>query len=256
MIDKNIARKIVQALAIRPSDIIIEIGPGQGILTEQILTYADVARLVVIEIDKKLVRQLEEKFVSYHQKNRLEIIASDFLKINLKDFCRQRNFGRIKFLGNLPYSAATAIIQKVISRVPPELWERAVFTIQREVAQKIFTTEELNYLKIFVQHYAEGKILFDISPQSFRPRPEVVSSVILLKGRQNISPEVTDIELAAKIFRYRRKTILNSLTFSGFDRAMAKEILEKAAIDPGARAESLSLEQFLRLTTAYKKGII
>ena len=256
MIDKNIARKIVQALAIRPSDIIIEIGPGQGILTEQILTYADVARLVVIEIDKKLVRQLEEKFVSYHQKNRLEIIAGDFLKINLKDFCRQRNFGRIKFLGNLPYSAATAIIQKVISRVPPELWERAVFTIQREVAQKIFTTEELNYLKIFVQHYAEGKILFDISPQSFRPRPEVVSSVILLKGRQNISPEVTDIELAAKIFRYRRKTILNSLTFSGFDRAMAKEILEKAAIDPGARAESLSLEQFLRLTTAYKKGII
>lgn len=249
--DKNIARKLVTHLNIQQKDVVIEIGAGKGILTEQVLAHP-IDKLIAVEIDRKLVQELTEKFSG---NKKLEIVNSDFLKINLKGLL-QKLTRPPKFLGNLPYSLATAIVQKVIAELPPGSWQRAVFTLQKEVAEKILNPKKLNYLKIFVWHYCRVKPLFDIPPQAFSPKPKVTSSSVVLEPADNILPDTADIELAKKIFSHRRKTLLKAMVLSGFPPVVATKILNQANIAPTIRAEDLSLDEFLLLTKSSKKDII
>lgn len=252
LIDKNIAKKIVRFLEIAPEDTIIEIGPGKGILTNIIAEYN--CRIIAVEIDEILCTELNKVF----KKNKnVQIINADFLKW---EFPLQKN--KIKFIGNLPFCSATAIIEKVISRND---FDSGVFTLQYEVAERIVSkpgTKSFGAFTLITRYFADSQIKFSISPSCFRPAPEVTSTVI--KFIRNTIRENYDETFRKKLFKiihagfsHRRKTIVNSLIESKifpdkYKREYFIDLLERCGIKKTERAENLNLENFICITESLK----
>jgi len=232
----SILDRIARAACPDRESLIIEIGPGRGALTEKLLEKA--ARVVAIEIDGALVDVLQEKF---RNEPRLRLIHADVLETDLGQW------GAAAVAGNLPYYAATPIIEKTLST--GAALHHAVFLVQKEVAARLVArpcTREYGYLSVQTQLLADVERLFDVRPAAFRPPPKVDSTLIRLLPR-NRAPElrINDsarfLDFVKLCFHHKRKTLRNNLA-----GAYGKDILSGRP-EAGKRAEELTLPQFAEL---------
>jgi len=253
--DERVIADIVESSGATKEDLVIEIGPGMGILTAQAAEAA--GKVVAIEIDKKLLPILEETLKQY---DNIKIINEDVLKVNLtqtieqekelKDGSSARN---VRILGNLPYYITTPILMKLLEdRLAVET---ITIMVQKEVAQRIAAgpgSRTYGAISAAVQYYCEVEYVQTVPKEVFVPRPKVDSAILLLKVRKKspvdlISEEIF-FECIKKGFGQRRKTLKNSLTdIQGKDKEEIGNILTECGIDPIRRAETLSLAEFAAL---------
>ncbi len=262
LVDKNVIGKIVEACAFKKDDRVLEIGPGTGALTREIVSR--VGHFIAIETDRRLWAQLTEEFKGTHA----QIIHADFLKWDLTNVTPAKagahsmdsrfrgNDTKIKVFGNLPYYISTPIITKIIEH--RRLFSEFYLTVQWEFAQRIIAqpgTEDYSSFSCFVQFFAEPRIFFKIKNTCFRPAPKVDSCFLKLTLRDKPLHEVDDEEFLFKVIRLgfgqRRKMLLNALSVLMAKDQMS-DILKSIGIAPTARAESLSLQQFVALASALK----
>ena len=213
-------------------DLVIEIGPGRGALTEKLLRRA--ARVVAIEIDGTLVAHLRTKFAG---EPRLEIVHADILATDLG------RWGRAPVAGNLPYYITSPILEKTVRLDVP----RMVFLIQKEVAERLIATpghRAYGYLTLQTALFADTRLLFEVKPGSFRPPPQVDSAVVLLTPHRRdagVGDREAFLRFLSQCFRQKRKTLRNNLA----------GIYGKEAIDhwpeAGLRAEQIALAQFAEM---------
>jgi 16S rRNA (adenine1518-N6/adenine1519-N6)-dimethyltransferase len=240
LIRKSILERIAAAACPEPDATVIEIGPGKGALTEQLLARA--ARVIAIEIDQVLVHYLQQKF---RDNAKLTILGADVLKVDLAQW------GPVTIAGNLPYYITSPIFERVLSIGP--LLQNAVFLVQKEVAARVAASpgsRDYGYLTVQTRLMGDPKFLFEVPPTAFHPPPKVDSAVVQLTPRAEV-PDVDRLaflEFAGICFRHKRKTLRNNLI----------EKYEKTLIDSlpdiGKRAEQLSLEEFINLYQRILKG--
>jgi 16S rRNA (adenine1518-N6/adenine1519-N6)-dimethyltransferase len=239
------ARRIVEAARVGPDDCVLEIGPGDGALTRFLAEKA--GTLAAVEIDP---RRAEALGALYAASPRARIFQGDVLERPLGSWLDAAGCGGAALLvANLPYNVATPI---VLAALESGRIRRAVVTVQREVARRFVARpgqEGYGYLSVRVAALAEGRILFDLPPGAFRPRPKVTSSVLELAPRPvPAPPELVGraLKLASLGFHARRKTLANALSPAA-PRAHWERALEAMGRDPRTRAEELSLDDFLTL---------
>lgn len=237
--NRGAADRIVAAVEPATGETIVEIGPGEGVLTEKLAALG--YPLVAIEIDPDLVSRLEAQF-----SGRVEIRHEDALDAPLPD----RPY---RAVGNLPYNVGTPILRRVIA--DPNC-RRAVFMLQKEVADRLVAKprdEAFGYLTIFVNAYANARSIMTLEPRSFHPPPKVRSAVVVLDPippRYESNRNVL-LDLVSNSFRMRRKTLANNLNgWKGHPRAEIVDAMRAAGIAEGARAEELGLLDFDRLCRA------
>src|SRR5262245_4692332 len=238
------ALRIVEAARVGPSDTVLEVGPGEGALTRPLSERA--ARLLAIEIDPLRAEALEQEFAG---DSRVRILRGDALDRSFAEWLAEAGWtGPAVFVANLPYNAATPILQAAIEQ--PAAISRSVVTVQKEVAERLCARpgdRGYGFLSVRVAAYARARILFDLAPGAFRPRPKVTSSVVeLLPGAPPLEPAARDraLSLASLGFRSRRKTLANALASEG-GRSRWEDALEAIGKARTARAEELSLEDWL-----------
>lgn len=239
--NRGAVEKIVSAVEPEPDDVVLEIGPGEGVLTEKLVTLPN--RVIAIEIDPDLFARLRAKFGE-----RLELRNEDATEAELPGT-------PFRAVGNLPYNVGTPILRRVIA--DPHC-RRAVFMLQKEVADRIVAkpgTEAYGYLTLYVQAFASAKSLMTLEPRSFHPPPKVRSAVVVLDPRdpQLASPRDEVLDLISNSFRMRRKKLVNNLIgWRDATREQVLDAMQRAGIDAEARAETLSLAQFDALRTAMR----
>ncbi|RMD50865.1 ribosomal RNA small subunit methyltransferase A [Candidatus Parcubacteria bacterium] len=238
--DKTIAKKIVAALDLSPNDFLIEVGPGAGILTEQVLLKYPELQMVLIEADKDLIADLRQKF------SNIKIINKDAAKINYDELTVGKQW---KFLSNLPYNAGNAILRQVYSGTNKPT--KAVVMVQKEVADKILATPKTGnggVLTVATQIYTNPKKILTVKPGSFVPPPAVMSTVISLDLHIKTENPEAVIDLAKVGFSARRKQLKNNLSAYFLDKNKdIKQVFEKAKIDFNARPQDLSIDDWVRL---------
>ena len=237
-------RKIIDSLQIVPTDIVLEIGPGKGALTQHIID-ARPRRIIAVEIDERWVNLLNEKFG-----DSIEIIRQDILKIDLNSLINKAQ--RIKVVGNLPYHITSPILFHLIDSF--HSIERAVLMMQKEVAQRLSAkpnSKDYGILSVITQAYAQVEYLFEIKRGNFFPVPNVDSAVVALNFYKEIS-DLADPILFRKIvrgtFNFRRKTLKNSLSRI-FNKAFVNSLDETTL---AKRPEQLTVEEFKQLTNQLK----
>ena len=238
LIDDNISKKIVENIDFKKFKKVIEIGPGKGALTNYLLHIKDI--LTLIEIDNESVEFLKSKF----HKEKLDIIVEDFLKFDIESaYPSEEN---ILVIGNFPYNISSQILFKSIDN--HKSVKSIVGMFQKEVAERIISknnSKKYGILSVKTQLFYDAKILFDVSPNVFFPKPNVNSAVISLTRKDNLNINC-DLELLDRIiklsFQQRRKKIKNSLK----KLDIQENILEDSIFD--SRPEQLTIEEFVKLT--------
>jgi 16S rRNA (adenine1518-N6/adenine1519-N6)-dimethyltransferase len=250
--DQRTIHRIIDALAPKADETIIEIGPGTGALTAALVERA--GRVVAIELDNKLEPLLLERFASF---GTFKLVMADALRV---DLCAELLPARsARLVANLPYNISTAILQRLIAQ--RECLDEMVLMLQREVVERVLAppgTTDRGYISVFVEAYCETEKLFDVAPGAFRPPPKVWSSVIRLT---RINAEIMDESLLWQVvsagFAQKRKTILNNLRqASGRLQEVLKRnggasiVLCKANVALQRRAETLTLEEWEKIVQA------
>ena len=257
LIDTHVLDRIIEASEITKDDFVLEIGPGIGTMTQYL---AEAAREVTaVEIDDALIPILKDTLKEW---DNVTVLHGDILKTDIRKIADEKNQGRpIKVVANLPYYITTPIIMGLFeSHVPVD---SITVMVQKEVADRMQTgpgSKDYGALSLAVQYYAEPKIVANVPPNCFMPRPKVGSAVIRLTRHQN--PPVTTLDeklmfrLIRASFNQRRKTLSNSLKNSQ-ELPYSKEEVETAITECGLplniRGEALTLEQFARLSDAFSK---
>jgi 16S rRNA (adenine1518-N6/adenine1519-N6)-dimethyltransferase len=241
--DANIARKIAQSLDIPSPSLIIEIGPGRGMLTKHLLSKASL--LYAVEIDPKLAGELPAHM--NHPAN-LQVIEKDFLDIEISELHANHTQMNLGVIGNLPYHITSPILFKVIENY--QQITQAVFMVQKEVGQRIAAkpgNKQFGILSVFCQFYAEVKYLFTVPAHLFYPRPKVDSGVIRLQFRPEAEKHLVNPalfkEIVRQTFGQRRKMLRNTLS-----NLFPQTILNQINVDLSRRPESLAVEEFVDLT--------
>ena len=246
LINENIINEIIEKAEVSKDDVIIEIGPGLGSLTKELINNAK--KVIAIELDPNMVDLLKTRFGLY---DNFEIIYGDVLKINLRDLINENE--NVKVVANLPYYITTPIIMKLLEE---KLNIKSITVmVQKEVGERICAThkdKEYGAITVSVLYYTTPQIVINVPKENFLPAPEVDSCVIRLdlleKPRVTVSNEKLFFRLVKGAFTQRRKTINNSLTCIGKSKEEIKEILYKLNIDEKLRAENLSIEQYAMIT--------
>ena len=240
------AERIVAAAQLTPSDTVVAVGPGAGALTHPLSERA--GRVLAIEIDPRRALALEEEFL---ESARVKIARGDVLEHRFSQWLARAGWrGPAVLVANLPYNVATRILLAAVEE--PEAIRRSVVTVQREVAERLRARpgeESYGYLSVRAAAFAQPRILFDLPPGAFRPRPKVTSSVVELVPRSSPLEAVLRaraLRLASLGFQSRRKTLANALSPEG-GRAKWERALEAMGKSPRVRAEELSLEDYLAL---------
>ena len=254
LVDKNIIRKIMEAAAIEADEHVLEIGPGRGALTGELLKAG--ARVLAVEFDKSLAEELRS---IYGSSKNFELIEADALKLDFSELARE--YGTpFKVVSNLPYNISGPLLARVIEQ--RQAFTGLVLMLQREVAERLLappSTKEYGALTVLTRTFAGVERLFQVSPGCFRPRPKVQSTVIRLVPLDSPRVEVHDPGLYRRVvkaaFGQRRKTLANALKALdlGPDAppGAVDEALSRAGIDPKRRGETLGLEEFSTLTKAF-----
>lgn len=248
--DRSVIEKIVDGSDVGENDLVIEIGPGIGVLTAEAAESA--AKVIAVEIDKKLIPILKETLADY---DNIEVINQDILRTDLNEIIRKEREagsfkGDVKIIGNLPYYITTPIIMDILEKGVEA--ESITIMMQKEVADRIKSEpggKIYGAISVAVQYYCEVELIASVPKEVFIPRPKVDSSVLKLSVRKEHPVELLDEKsLFACIkagFGQRRKTLLNSLTgVYGLPKEEVKNILENAGIDPVRRAETLNIKEF------------
>src|SRR3990167_9618841 len=212
LINQRILDKIIQAVEVEPEDIIIEVGPGTGNLTEKLAKKAD--QVIAIEKDRRLIELLKEKF----KDSNIEIVEGDALEVDIGNLLLSSislAYGRkvnYKVVGNIPYYITSNLLRSIFEKWPrPEL---IVLTVQKEVAKRIVVKPpDMNLLALSIQFYSDAEIISYVSKGSFRPIPKVDSAIIKLTPRDQ--PLLTDPKMFFKLIRAgfsgKRKQLVNNL---------------------------------------------
>jgi len=259
LIDKNIIDKIISGSNIGKQDLVIEIGPGIGVLTAEAAQVA--GKVVAIEIDKNLMPILEETLQEY---DNIELINQDILKTNLINILEQNDIIRgqkvrgVKIIGNLPYYITTPIIMKILEDGVPA--DSITIMMQKEVADRIKAEpggKVYGAISVAVQYYCTVTQVAVVPKEVFIPQPKVDSAVLRLDIRKEKSIKLIDEKVFFACikagFGQRRKTLCNSLTgVCNLSKEMVTQVLSDAGIDGIRRAETLDLEEFARLSNAVK----
>lgn len=265
LIDRSVSRRIIESVAPQTSDLIIEIGPGVGALTEMLARQS--GYVAAIEIDDRLVEELRAKIAAPN----LAVIKADALGIDWIDLISSAraamreltgaDAARVRVVANLPYYISTAIIERMIGL--GGLLHDMTLMLQDEVVERIASgpgTKDYGYLSVLVQFYCEARKLFTVPPDAFKPAPRVNSAVVRLAVRGEPVARVADARrffaVVKAAFAQRRKTILNNLKAAapalGIEGPVA-EAIERAGIDPRRRAETLTVEEFASLHGALSR---
>lgn len=257
LIDSNILENIISAAEITKDDFVLEIGPGIGTMTQYLCESA--REVVAVEIDKMLIPILEDTLSEY---DNVTVINQDILKVDIKALAEERNGGKaIKVVANLPYYITTPIIMGLFeSHVPIE---SITIMVQKEVADRMQVgpgTKDYGALSLAVQYYAEAKIMLEVPPTCFMPKPNVGSAVIKLTRHKEPVVDLKDEKLMFKIirasFNQRRKTLVNGLKNSpelDFTKEQIVSAITNIGKDENIRGEKLTLEEFAALSNEFLK---
>ena len=254
LINEDVVNNIVDASNITTDDLVIEIGPGLGTLTEYLLEHA--GKVIAIELDERMISILNDRFKTY---NNFQVINEDVLKVDLAELIKSEkqsnNLKNAKIVANLPYYITTPIIMKLLEE---ELdIESITVMIQKEVADRLIATpgDKLSgAITYSVYYYAESESVMIVGNNSFIPEPEVQSEVIKLKIRKEPVINLENKEMFFKVikvsFMQRRKTLMNSLVNGGIfaNKVQAVEVFEKLGFDANIRGENLTINDFARLS--------
>ena len=246
LIDDSVLTDIVQGADVNDEDLVIEIGPGVGTLTAQLLNKAK--KVVSIELDNDLIPILQEELGSHPN---FSLVHKDALKVDFNEIIGDEK--SVKLVANLPYYVTTPIIVNLLKE--KYNFKSLTIMIQKEVAERINAEpncKEYGSLSLLVQYYCNTKIIRKVSPSSFIPKPKVDSIVIRLDRLDSPRVEVKDEKLMFDIirnsFNMRRKTLWNGVKNIGIDKEKLQKAFYDAGIDPKRRGETLSLEEFAKLS--------
>ena len=252
LIDENVVHQIVAAAELSEADTVLEVGPGIGTLTQGLAESK--ARVVAVELDTRLLQVLATTMNGY---DNMRVVHGDILKVNIMEEVGAPSF---KVCANLPYYITTPIIFALLEKRLP--MERLVAMVQKEVAERMAAQpggKEYGALSVAIQYYTEPKIAFIVPPTSFIPAPAVDSAVIVCKRREKPPVEVCDEGLFFRVvkaaFSLRRKMLSNSLKNMGIKSEQVAKWLELAGVDGKRRAETLSLEDFAKLTNSFNEAV-
>lgn len=254
---EDVLYEMVKAAGISKNDAVLEIGPGLGVLTTLLCKKA--GEVVAVEKDSRFVPILEK--VTRQFKN-ICIIKEDVLKLDIENLQNELSF-KFKVVANLPYYITSPIIMKLLSN--RHIISLAVIMVQKEVAERLISspgTKDYGILTIAVGLHADVEMVCNVSKNAFIPPPKVDSAVVKIIPRKSPRVKLCDEELFFEVVRasfgQRRKTIRNSLKNSlnlPIDIKMLDVVLKKARIDPKRRGETLSIEEFARLSGEFYNHI-
>lgn len=244
LIDNGIVQRIVQAAAIEPGELVLEVGPGIGTLTQGLAESG--ANIIAVEIDKRLPEVLAKTLQGY---DNVQIVSGDILKVNIPELT---NHSKFKVVANLPYYITTPIIMALLEQRLPVT--KLVTMVQKEVALRMIAKpgkKDYGALSVAVQYYTRPQIVADVPPQSFIPAPEVDSVVIVCDVLEEPAVAVKNEKMFFRVvkaaFAQRRKTLANALKTMGIDGDQIKGALLAADIDGTRRGETLSLVEFAKI---------
>ncbi len=239
-------QKIIEEADLSKNDMVIEIGPGLGILTQHLVEKA--GKVLAVEIDQRMTSILNDRF---QEQSNLEILQEDILKVDLKKKIEENHFKTVKVVANLPYYITTPIIMKLLED-KLEL-ENILVMVQKEVADRLTAIpgkKATGAITYAIYYYSIAKKVISVPRESFIPAPDVTSEVIKLNLRKEPPIKLKNEDILFRLiktaFMQRRKTISNSFMNSGLWREKQEllKTLEKVKISPNERAENLTLEQF------------
>ncbi len=243
--DQGVIGRIIRAINPRPGQHLVEIGPGLGALTEELLSGC--GELDVVELDRDLIPILRTKFFSYGDTFRIH--EADALKFDFRSLADDQR--PLRVIGNLPYNISTPLMFHLLSY--SGLIEDMYFMLQKEVVDRLAAKpgdSAYGRLGIMTQYYCEVSSLFLVGPESFNPQPRVDSAIVKLRPYTELPHPadcIGDFEaMVRSAFGQRRKTLRNNLK-----KLLPGEQIEALGIDPGLRPENLSLSDFVRLANHY-----
>ena len=241
LIDEQVVRQIVAAAELSEADTVLEVGPGIGTLTQGLAESK--AQVVAVELDTRLLPVLATTLEGY---DNVRVVHGDILKVNIMEEVGVPNF---KVCANLPYYITTPIIFALLEKRLP--MERLVAMVQKEVAERMAAQpggKDYGALSVAIQYYTEPEIAFIVPPTSFIPAPAVDSAVIVCKRREKPPVEVCDEALFFRVVKAAFKNM-------GIKAAQVAKWLERAGVDGKRRAETLSLEDFAKLTNSFNEAV-
>jgi len=252
LINPIILDKITEAAEVQPGEVVVEIGPGLGALTQSLANKK--SQVLAVEIDRDVLPILTQLLHDYPN---VKIVNADILKVNLDQLVNE-HFGLVrpyKVVANLPYYITTPIVMYLLEN--KFKLDSLVIMVQREVAERMTAPpgkKDYGALSVAVQYYTESSLVTKVPASSFYPAPEVESAVVKLKLRNKPPVSLCDENLFFQVvkaaFAMRRKTLLNALNsfFADYDKEDIQYFLEKCSIDPKRRGETLTLDEFASLT--------
>lgn len=260
LVNDNVIDEIIRSSNIDKQDLIIEIGPGLGVLTNRLLQESN--NVVAVELDKRMVNILKDRFaqnINDQAESKLEIINEDILKINLNQLIAEKRknqeIKKVKIVANLPYYISTPIIMKLLeNRLDID---EIIVMVQQEVAERLIAktgTRLAGAITYAVEYYSEATSLIKVPKESFVPSPKVESEVIKLKVRKDekihVENEKLLFNIISKSFMQRRKTLSNALLNNNImkNKDDVKKMWTELGMDENVRGESLTLEQFGKIT--------
>lgn len=252
--DKNIIDKIIDASDITDEDLVIEIGPGIGVLTAEAAQVAK--KVIAVEIDKNLIPILGDTLKEY---DNIKILNQDILKTDLNGIIDEAGCRKTRIIGNLPYYITTPIIMDILERGVNA--SSITIMMQKEVADRIKAgpgTKTYGALSVAVQYYCDVETVAIVPKEVFVPIPKVDSAVLKLNIRKEKPVELYDEKMFFKCvkagFGQRRKTLSNSLTGTGLSKEEVNACLKEVGIDGVRRAETLSMDEFAKIANVISKG--
>lgn len=252
LINEDVINDIIKYANLQPDDTVLEIGPGVGFVTEQLVKYAK--KVIAVELDEEAIKELQKL-----NADNLEIIHADILKTDLSALCE----GKLKVVANIPYYITSPIIAHLLGEIDDlenknrSVIEDIILMVQEEVARRIVATEkssgkQYGLLTMLSQFWADCSILRLVGRRSFYPAPKVNSALVSMKVRKEPLLKLSDYTFFRKVikagFAQRRKTLKNCLLNAGFNKDSVNNAIAKMGLDENIRGEKLSVEQFGKLS--------
>jgi 16S rRNA (adenine1518-N6/adenine1519-N6)-dimethyltransferase len=243
LVDKNIINNIIDSINSTKDDLIIEIGPGSGALTKELIKKD--SDILCFEIDQRL-----KEILSKISSDNLRIVFDDFMKINLNDYIDKNKYNKLLFVGNLPYYITTAIINKICDECDPD---EITIMIQKEVAERFMAkpkSRAYSSISVFLQYNFNIVKICDVNKRCFEPMPKVDSTVIKLikREKESVINEDAFYKLIKDSFRFKRKNLRNNL--NNYNLEIINNTLLKYNKNLTFRAEELSLEEFIEISNS------
>ena len=247
--DDNIIKKMVNSVDIDSDTLVIEIGPGAGVLSNEIIPRSK--NTILYEIDTRLEEVLDSKLNKY---NNYKIIFNDFLKEDVKNEISKYKYDKLYVVANLPYYITTPIIEKLINDVEPD---KIIIMIQKEVADRLCSkvgNKEYGYITAYLNYFYDINKLFDVSRNCFTPKPNVDSTIISMEKKKR-DVTVKDIKFFNKLlqdcFKFKRKTLRNNL--KGYNLEIIDKVLNKYGHTLADRAEVITTDIFIEIANELLK---